>query len=102
MNVYLQEITRIAQVRQIFSGVYTFSANSFKCKQCDYASSDASDLRRHFKIHTGLKSLACIDLDGFEPFGGSPHLTPPPQMWIGESRHRKGHQDLVLSYRCML
>ena len=55
MNVYLQEITRIAQVGQIFSGVYAFAANSFNCKQCDEASTDASDLRRRLKMHIGEK-----------------------------------------------
>ena len=29
---------------------------SNKCNQCDYASSRASHLRRHFKRHTGKKS----------------------------------------------
>ena len=32
---------------------------SNKCNQCDYASSQASNLRRHLKMHSGEKSSKC-------------------------------------------
>ena len=32
---------------------------SNKCKKCDYASSQAGNLRRHLKTHTGEKSNKC-------------------------------------------
>ena len=36
---------------------------SQKCIQCEYASSCASDLRRHLKIHSGEKSNKCNQCD---------------------------------------
>ena len=33
--------------------------NSNKCNQCDYASSDAGNLRAHLKIHSGEKLKCC-------------------------------------------
>ena len=36
---------------------------SSKCNQCDYASSHASDLRRHLKTHNGDKSNKCNQCD---------------------------------------
>ena len=32
---------------------------SNKCNQCDYASSEAGDLRKHLKMHSGEKSNKC-------------------------------------------
>ena len=32
---------------------------SNKCNQCDYASSEAGNLRRHLKTHNGIKSNKC-------------------------------------------
>ena len=32
---------------------------SYKCNQCDFASSQASNLRRHLKTHSGEKSYKC-------------------------------------------
>ena len=34
-----------------------------KCNQCDYASSQASNLRTHFKTHSGEKSNKCDQCD---------------------------------------
>ena len=34
-----------------------------KCNQCDYASSEAGDLRRHLKTHSGEKSNKCNQCD---------------------------------------
>ena len=39
------------------------SKNSNRCSQCDYASSQASNLRRHTRIHTGVKSNICNQCD---------------------------------------
>ena len=36
---------------------------SNKCNQCDYASSDAGNLRRHLKTHSGEKSNKCNQCD---------------------------------------
>ena len=36
---------------------------SNKCNQCDYASVEAGDLRRHLKIHSGEKSNKCNQCD---------------------------------------
>ena len=36
---------------------------SNKCNQCEYASSQASNLRRHLKAHTGEKSNKCNQCD---------------------------------------
>ena len=36
---------------------------SNKCNQCDYASSQAGDLRRHLKTHSGEKSQKCNQCD---------------------------------------
>ena len=36
---------------------------SNKCKQCDYASSQPGDLRRHLKRHSGEKSNKCAQRD---------------------------------------
>ena len=36
---------------------------SKKCNQCDYASSDAGNLRRHLKTHSGEKSNKCNQCD---------------------------------------
>ena len=33
------------------------------CNQCDYASSQAGDLRRHLKTHSGEKSNKCNQCD---------------------------------------
>ena len=34
-----------------------------KCNQCNYASAEASDLRRHLKTHSGEKSNKCNQCD---------------------------------------
>ena len=34
-----------------------------KCNQCDYASSQAGDLRKHLKTHNGEKSNKCNQCD---------------------------------------
>ena len=36
---------------------------SNKCNQCDYASSETGDLRRHLKTHSGEKSNKCNQCD---------------------------------------
>ena len=36
---------------------------SKKCNQCDYASSEAGDLRRRLKTHRGEKSKKCNQCD---------------------------------------
>ena len=36
---------------------------SNKCNQCDYASSEQGDLRRHLKTHSGEKSNKCNQCD---------------------------------------
>ena len=36
---------------------------SYECNQCDYASSQAGDLRNHLKIHSGEKSNKCNQCD---------------------------------------
>ena len=36
---------------------------SNKCNRCDFASSDASDLRKHLKMHSGEKSNKCNQCD---------------------------------------
>ena len=36
---------------------------SHKCNQCDYAASQAGDLKRHLKIHSGEKSNKCNQCD---------------------------------------
>ena len=36
---------------------------SNKCNQCAFASSQASDLRRHLKTHTGEKTNKCNQCD---------------------------------------
>ena len=36
---------------------------SNKCNQCDFASSSASSLRNHLKIHSGEKSNKCTQCD---------------------------------------
>ena len=36
---------------------------SYKCDQCDYASSRAGDLRRHLKTHSGEKPYKCDQCD---------------------------------------
>ena len=35
---------------------------SNKCNQCDYASSQAGDLKRHLKMHSGEKTNKCNQL----------------------------------------
>ena len=39
-----------------------------KCNQCEYASSHASDLRRHLKIHGGEKSFFLISLEAHQTY----------------------------------
>ena len=34
-------------------------AKNYKCKQCDYSSSEVGKLKRHFKTHSGEKSNQC-------------------------------------------
>ena len=36
---------------------------SNKCSQCDYASSDAGNFRKHLKTHSGEKSYKCNQCD---------------------------------------
>ena len=36
---------------------------SYKCNQCDFASSQAGDLRRHLKTHSGEESNKCNQCD---------------------------------------
>ena len=36
---------------------------SMKCNQCDYASSQAGNLRRHLKTHSGEKTKKCNQCD---------------------------------------
>ena len=50
---------------------------SNKCNQCDYASSDAGNLRRHLKTHSGEKSNKCNQCDFASSHAGDlrRHLT---------------------------
>ena len=44
---------------------------SNKCKQCDYASSQPGDLRRHLKRHSGEKSNKCNQCDFASSYAGN-------------------------------
>ena len=56
--------------------------NSHKCNQCEYASSYASSLRTHLKMHSGEKSNKCNQCDyvSFEASNLRRHL----EMHCGE------------------
>ena len=41
---------------------------SKKCSQCEYASSVASNLRKHLKMHSGEKSNKCKQCDFASPY----------------------------------
>ena len=43
--------------------IHSIGDKSNNCNQCDYSSSDANNLRRHFKMHLGEKSNKCNQCD---------------------------------------
>ena len=49
---------------------------SKKCSQCEYASSVASNLRKHLKMHSGEKSNTCNECD-FDKFSGHGYTSLP-------------------------
>ena len=46
---------------------HTLEMKQKKCNQCDYASSDARNLRKHLKTHSEEKSKKCRQCDYSSP-----------------------------------
>ena len=68
---------------------------SKKCSQCEYASSVASNLRKHLKMHSGEKSNICNECD----FASSraDHLRQHLKIHSGEKSNRCNQCDFASS-----
>ena len=68
---------------------------SNKCKQCDYASYQADNLRRHLKTHSGEKSNKCNQCDFASAWAG--HLRRHYKTHSGERTNKCNQCDYASS-----
>ena len=66
-----------------------------KCNQCDFASSQAGDLRKHFKTHSGEKSNKCNQCDFASSQPG--HLRKHLKSLSGEKSNKCSQCDFACS-----
>ena len=68
---------------------------SKKCSQCEYASSVASNLRKHLKMHSGEKSNTCNECDFASSQAG--HLRTHLKTHSGEKLNKCNQCDFASS-----